>query len=108
MADQAASLLSPARQRTSGEALKEGTEFEKAPTQDAPGGGTKETKSEHQDDGANNEDPFDPQFDEEPVKPTLSPVKTAPNAMERNLPFLNLCMESGRRAHDKTEPGRCS
>ena len=101
-ADQAAQLLLPTRQRTNGEELKESTEFENAPTQVAPSGEAEESKSEHQDDSTNNEDPLDPQFDEESVKPTLSPVKMALNVAEQNLPFLNLRAESSRKAHNET------
>ena len=89
MADQAAQLLSPTRRRTSGEELKESMEFESTSTQNAPGGGIKETRSEHQDDSMDNDDPFNPLFDDEPVNLTPSPIETALNVTERNLPFLN-------------------
>ena len=102
-AEQAASqLFSPAGQRTSGQELEESTEFESALTQNAPSGGAKETKTEHQDDSLDNDDAFDLTFDDKPVKPTPSAVKTALNVMERNLPFLNCRVEAGRRAHNET------
>ena len=99
----ASSFISPAWQRTSGQAPEEDMIFEDAPLQDAPGEGTEETKSDHQDDGVSNvsnEDPADPQFEEESVNPLLSPFKMALNLAEDNFPFLSCCMEESQRACD--------
>ena len=101
----ASSFISPAWQRTSGQAPEEDMIFEDAPLQDAPGEGTEETKSDHQDDGVSNvsnEDPADPQFEEESVNPLLSPFKMALNLAEDNFPFLSCCTEESQRACDDT------
>ena len=75
---------------------------EKASTQNAPGGGNKEAKTEHQDEKVNINDAFNPPVDGNLIKPTVSPIERALNVTERHLTFFNNHMETARRARKET------
>ena len=71
-AQAAGEILSPG-QRTSGQEHKENAQHGCASTQNEPGGGHKEAKTEPQDENANLDDVFNPPVKNKPMEPTASP-----------------------------------
>ena len=90
------------RQRTSGCERKENTQHENASTQNAPGGGHKETKTEPQNKDMSLNNMFDPPVENEPIELTASPEQRVLNASEENLRHFNNRAQAACRAHDET------